>query len=98
STGGGANQVVIQSDGNAANAITLTASDAAGGITATVGTGNFSVVGGATSMNGVNIYAGAENPPAFPAPIGSLYLSTNGNGYINKTDAASDWHAITVAP
>lgn len=89
--------IALTSSQAAAGAITLDATDAAGGITATVGTGNFNVTGGAIAMNGVNIYAGADAPPAFAAPAGSLYLSTGGSGYIN-TALGSNWAIINVTP
>lgn len=111
STTGGT--IIAESNTASATAIQLNAHNAAGGITATVGTGNFVVTGGNLSMAtaakgivfqaGPTIVSGSGSPSTVvTAPKGSLYLRTDGSGVNDRmfvnTDGATAWTAVvTVA-
>lgn len=100
STGGA---VVISSSEVAADAIQLTATDVAGGVTSNRSI-TISTAGAGIILPGpVRIVSGAGSPDtAVTAPQGSMYLRTDGTGvndraYIN-TDGATAWTAlVTVA-
>lgn len=103
--------IALVSNTASATAIHFTNNAATGGMTASVGTGNFNVSGGSISLStaakgivfqaGPTIVSGSGSPDtAVTAPKGSLFLRTNGSGvndrmYVN-TDGATAWTAVVT--
>ncbi|MGJ0429629.1 beta strand repeat-containing protein [Methylobacter sp.] len=104
--------VTAQSNTATANAIRLNASNAAGGITATVGSNNFNVSGGNIVMPTAGTGLTLTPAPATPASLlagagdpngsvtagqGSIYMNVTGSGVANRLWVNSDGATTWVA-